>query len=74
MLVTDLFEKAPGTNNPLQNPKEDGSRAELTDTRKTRLSLEQINRLRKLNDVKISEYHENIKKVKQQFQPPAQPQ
>jgi|MDTE01.3.fsa_nt_gb hypothetical protein len=74
MLVNDLFEKAPDKKNSLHNQREDGTTAELTDTRKTRLSLEQISRLRKLNDVKINEYHTNIKKIKQQFQPPAQPQ
>ena len=62
MLVNDLFEKAPDKKNSLHNQREDGTTAELTDTRKTRLSLEQISRLRKLNDVKINEYHANIKK------------
>ena len=44
--------------NPLDKTiKGDNSVAEKTDTRKTRLTLEQINRLRMLNDVKITEYN-----------------
>tara|TARA_B100000519_G_C13975076_1_gene311833 strand:+ start:37 stop:327 length:291 start_codon:yes stop_codon:yes gene_type:complete len=51
---------------------DDNSVAKLTDTRKTRLTLEQINKLRILKDQKIAEYSENIKKVKQQFSAPAE--
>ena len=72
MKLSDLFEAEPQKQlNPLVDQIQDLSRAEKTDTRKTRLTLEQIHRLRKLNDVKISEYHETIKKVKKQFQPAA---
>lgn len=56
--------------NPYQDPAQDSSVAEKPDTRKTRLTLEQIHRLRKLNDVKISEYHKNIAQIKSQYQPP----
>ena len=72
MKLSDLYEAEDQREpNPLVDQRNDSSRAEKTDTRKTRLTLEQIHRLRKLNDVRIAEYQETIKKVKKQFQPPA---
>ena len=56
----------------LHDNESDNSKAEKTDTRKTRLTLEQINKLRMLNDKKIAEYQENIVKIKQQFSAPAE--
>jgi hypothetical protein len=67
MQLKDIFEN--NNENPLQNVKHDNSRAEIDDTRKTRLTLEQINRLRLLNDVKIIEYNKEITAVKSQFKP-----
>ena len=51
---------------------EDNSVAKKTDTRKTRLTLEQINKLRVLSDVKVTEYQTNIAKIKQQYSVPAE--
>ena len=57
--------------NPLEkNAKGDNSVAEKTDTRKTRLTLEQINRLRMLNDVKITEYSKELASIKKQYAVP----
>jgi|TARA_R110000803_G_scaffold192629_1_gene255520 hypothetical protein len=57
--------------NPLQvHPKEDMSVAQKTDTRKTRLTLEQINRLRMLSDVKITEYAKELTNIKKQYSVP----
>jgi len=59
----------------LDNPKskeeqaEDNSIAFKSDTRKTRLTLEQLSKLRKLADLKIVEYHKNIEEVRRQFAP-----
>lgn len=50
----------------------DGSIALKTDTRKTRLTIEQIHRLRKLKDLKITEYQKNILDIKSQYKPPAE--
>jgi len=61
----------------LDNPKskeeqaEDNSIALKSDTRKTRLTLEQLSKLRKLADLKIVEYHKNIEEVRRQFAAPA---
>ena len=64
----------------LDNPKakeekqyQDSTAAMKTDTRKTRLTLEQISKLRKLADLKAAEYQESIKEIRRQFAaPPAQ--
>jgi hypothetical protein len=39
----------------------------LSDLRKTRLSLEQINRMRIMNDVRKLEHEEKLKKVNKQY-------
>ena len=78
----DMFSKNP--NDPMpKNAKgdvaaepveeketDDNSVAKLSDTRKTRLTLEQINKLRMLADSKLAEYHEKISSIKKQYSPP----
>jgi hypothetical protein len=49
---------------------DDNSVAKLSDTRKTRLTLEQINKLRMLADTKLAEYHTKIGNIKKQYSPP----
>ena len=51
----------------IQDLEQDNSIAMKTDTRKTRLTLEQINKLRQLNDVKMVEYHKKVEQVRKQF-------
>ena len=61
--------------NPLDKTiKGDNSAAAKTDTRKTRLTLEQINRLRMLNDVKITEYKKELDTIKKQYEVPVAPE
>jgi len=50
---------------------QDSSAAMKTDTRKTRLTLEQLSKLRKLSDLKAAEYQESIKEIRRQFAPTA---
>lgn len=50
---------------------QDSSAAMKTDTRKTRLTLEQLSKLRKLSDLKATEYQESIKEIRRQFAPVA---
>lgn len=50
---------------------QDSSVAMKTDTRKTRLTLEQLSKLRKLADLKSAEYQESIKEIRRQFAPAA---
>jgi len=58
-------------DNPRHDNADDSSRAEKPDTRKTRLTIEQISRLRKLSDVKTSEYQDSLGDIKSQFGAPA---
>ena len=48
---------------------QDSSAAMKTDTRKTRLTLEQLSKLRKLSDLKAAEYQESIKEIRKHFAP-----
>ena len=57
-------------DNPIQDEQDDNSVAKLSDTRKTRLTLEQINKLRMLADTKLAEYHTKIANIKKQYSPP----
>ena len=63
MLIYEFFDKAiPGRENP----------AEDHDSRKTRLTLAQINRLRMMNDVKKLEHEQQLKRVSKQYKPPVE--
>ena len=48
---------------------QDSSVAMKSDTRKTRITIEQLSKLRKLNDLKSAEYQESIKEIRRQFAP-----
>lgn len=48
---------------------QDNTAAIKTDTRKTRLTLEQLSKLRKLSDLKAAEYQSSIKEIRRQFAP-----
>ena len=49
---------------------QDNTAAMKTDTRKTRLTLEQLSKLRKLADLKLCRISESIKEIRKQFAPP----
>ena len=67
MLLFELHDKKEPEN------IQDSSAAMKTDTRKTRLTLEQLSKLRKLADLKAAEYQESVKEIGRQFAaPPAQ--
>ena len=68
MLIKDLIVETKEIN-PLQDLTDDNSIAQKTDTRKTRLTLEQISKLRKL--IKINEYQSDLKDIKSQYGAPA---
>jgi len=70
MLLTEFFKKEPGS---FQDLSQDNSQVELGDLRKSRLTLRQLNKLRKMNDVRTFEYKEKLKKIRKQYQPLAQP-
>ena len=70
MLLQEVWDKEPEAYQDLQA---DNSQVRLSDLRKTRLTLRQLNKLRKMNDVRAVEYKEKLKLVRQQYAPPAQP-
>ena len=67
MLLFELDSKKENEDKQYQ----DSSAAMKTDTRKTRLTLEQLSKLRKLSDLKAAEYQESIKEIRRQFAPTA---
>jgi len=70
MIVTELFEPAkPG----YQSEKDDNTPLKLSDLRKTRLTLGDLNRLRMANDVSKVEHESKLEKVSKQYKPPAAP-
>jgi hypothetical protein len=71
MLLNEFFQKEPSA---YQELSQDNSQVQLSDLRKTRLTLRQLNKLRKMNDVRMYEFKEKLKLVKKQYAPlPAAP-
>jgi hypothetical protein len=70
MILTDIYLRE---DNAYQDVAQDNTQPKLGDLRKTKLTLRQINKLRRLNDVRQYEFKEKIKLVRQQYAPPAQP-
>lgn len=70
MILNEFFNKEPEA---YQDLSQDNSQPELGDLRKTRLTLRQLNKLRKMNDVRTYEYKEKLKLVRQQYAPPPAP-
>jgi hypothetical protein len=62
MLLNELFNPV---RDEYQNPGEDGSVYSISDTRKTRLTLAQLNRLRIMNDQRTVEYQKRMEQIKQ---------
>lgn len=50
-----------------EDPGHDNSIAKLSNSRQTRLTLEQINRLRMMNDVKKVEHEQQLQRVSKQY-------
>jgi len=57
----------------MQDVEADNSQPQAGDLRKSKLTLRQLNKLRRMNDVRSYEYQENVKQIKKQYAPPAQP-
>lgn len=65
MLLQEFWKKDPEA---YQDVSQDNSQPRLGDLRKTRLTLRQLNKLRKMNDVRAFEYKEKLKQVRKQYQ------
>jgi hypothetical protein len=67
MILNEFWKKEPEA---YQDVSQDNSQLQLGDLRKTHLTLRQLNKLRKMNDVRAVEYKEKLKLVRQQYAPP----
>ena len=70
MLLTEFFRKDPEA---FQDLSQDNSQPQEGDLRKSRLTLRQLNKLRKMNDVRTYEFKEKLKLVRKQYAPPPAP-
>ena len=70
MLLNEVWKKEPDA---YQDTAQDNSQPQLGDLRKTHLTLRQLNKLRKMNDVRAVEYKEKLKDIKKMYSPPPQP-
>jgi hypothetical protein len=66
MILNEFWKKEPEA---YQDLEQDNSQLELNDLRKTHLTLRQLNKLRKMNDVRTVEYKEKLKLVRKQYAP-----
>ncbi len=64
----ELFEPTP---TGYRSEKEDNTVISSDDTRKTRLTLERLNRLRIMNDTRKLEHEKKLEKVATQYKAPA---
>ena len=67
MILNEFWHKDPEA---YQDLAQDNSQTQLGDMRKTHLTLRQLNKLRKMNDIRTVEYKEKLKLVRQQYAPP----
>lgn len=66
MKLFEMFDPAlPG----YQDVSSDESRVKWTETRKAKLTLRQIRKLRKMNDVRNFEKAKNLSKIRKQYTP-----
>lgn len=78
MLLAEMFNDAElGSRNAYhkgyQDLTKDQSQNKIEDLRKTRLTLAQINQLRKMNDQRTVEFKEHLEKVKKMYGQTAAP-
>lgn len=70
MVINELFEPIkPGYN----SVSDDQTPMKLSDLRKTRLTLADLNRLRMANDVRKVEHETKLDTISKQYKPPAAP-
>ena len=70
----NLFEIYQQEPQAYQDLSQDNSQTTAHDLRKTRLTLRQINKLRRMNDVRAVEFQDKLEKIRRQYAPaPAAP-
>lgn len=78
MILRELFYMDNDTQSLSNNMRYDGSRDSLMpmkrkDTRKTRLTLKQVNELRKASELHILEQEKELEFIEQMYKTPEQP-
>ena len=68
MNILEIFEHNP---TGYATEKDDNSAEKLSDLRKTKLTLKQLNRLRIMNDVRKLEHEQKLDSVRNQYKAPA---
>jgi hypothetical protein len=68
MNILEIFDSNPAG---YSTEKEDNTVPKLSDLRKTKLTIKQINRLRIMNDVRKLEHEQKVENVKNQYKQPA---
>jgi hypothetical protein len=69
MKLFEMYDQAiPG----YQDEQQDNSKIKWGETRKTKLTLRQIRKLRKMLDVRNYEKAKNLKKIRKQYEPVAE--
>jgi hypothetical protein len=68
MLLLEFYDKAP---TDFQDINDDHSQVRWGELRKTRLTLSEINKIRRMNEVQAYERAQNLKKIRRQYSPPA---
>ena len=64
MLIFEMFDTE---RDGYQDVAQDNSQPQLHDLRKTKLTLKQINQLRKMHDLRKFEFKEKLEKVQNQY-------
>jgi len=64
MILNEMFASYP---EEIHDAGQDSSKVSYKDTRKTRLTLAQINRLRKMNDMRALEHAKEMASIKQMY-------
>ena len=64
MFIAELFDNLPDA---YHTEKDDNTALKLSDLRKTKLTLGQINRLRAMNDVRKFEFETKMKDIQSQY-------
>lgn len=70
MILNEIYQRSPEA---LQDLGNDNSQPQMGQLRKTRLTLKQISKLRKMNELRELEFKNKLKDIKAQYAPPAAP-
>jgi|APFre7841882793_1041355.scaffolds.fasta_scaffold53596_2 hypothetical protein len=70
MQLNEIYDAAP---EGYRSDKDDNTVIKLKDTRKTRLSLDRLHRLRIMNDTRKIEHEKKLDDISTQYKIPAQP-